>query len=424
MKILFITEKLPYPLDSGGNIRSYHILKGLSQEHSVTLVSTIVCDEQRKFEKDLKKICDEIITIKVKPETKFKFGAKIIKSIISSVPIVIERHYYHEMASAIKQIFLKKSETKKKYSSSGFDVVHFNHLDATIYQNLISRCTLKVLDGHNVVTNQIKTLIPYERNLVKHLYMISQLRKTENYEIDMCNKMTKCFVCSDRDKQYLSDMIKNTNIVAIPNGVDIDFFSSNFCENNLNIIPPKNSKKLIFIGTLDYGPCEKAVYYFCTEILPLIEQKISEIQFIAVGRNPSKRIRTLAKRKSNIILTGWVEDVRPYIHTADIFVVPLLSGSGTRLKILDAMAMRIPVVSTTIGAEGLEVKDGESILIADSPYEFLSAVEYLLQNNIRAKTIVKKAFNLAKKQYSWQVISKKVLSQYKLMEDLKKVKEL
>ncbi|GAK51419.1 glycosyl transferase, group 1 [Candidatus Moduliflexus flocculans] len=404
MNILFITEKFPYPLDSGGRIRTFHILKGLSQEHRITLITTIEQETQRQYLPDLQKICRDVTVITVKNETSVQLGKKILRNILSPIPIVVERHYQPEVAATVSRLL--------QSGDSSFDVVHFDHLDASIYANCLPPGMLTVLDEHNIVSNQIMTSAEVERNLLKRLYMQFQAQKTLRYEPDVCRKMTCCFVCSDTDKGYLMNIAKEAHVVTIPNGVDVEYFSDASWRRQASIKLPPAPQAMIFVGTLDYGPGATATRYFCHRILPLIHAQIPEATFLAVGQNPPQYLRDLANQDARILVTGRVDDIRPYVDRAKVFVVPLRSGSGTRLKILDAMAMSIPVVSTTIGAEGLNIRSGENILIADTPEDFSAAVLKLLQDDSFAASIKQNAFRFVRETYSWNTIWRDLLHAY------------
>lgn len=220
--------------------------------------------------------------------------------------------------------------------------------------------------------------------------------------------MDRCLVCSEQDKVVLSQLGGRSRMVVIPNGVNLDYFSFGSLAN-------ASDREIVFVGTLDYDPCEKGIWYFCSEILPLIKVEIPDVRFFVVGRNPSKRLQKIANANSGVILTGRVEDIRPFVYKARVFVVPLLSGSGTRLKILEAMAMGVPVVTTSIGVEGIEAINGEHIWIADSPIEFANAVMRLLNNLSETESMRKKARIFVEERYSWKSISQKLLDEYKLL---------
>lgn len=404
MDVLFISENFPYPLDSGGRIRTFHIMKGLSRQHTLTLVTTVEDEDTRRYLPELAKVCHDIKVIKAPRETPFELGRKLLKSLFSSAPIVVERHYLPQVAAEIQRLF----------ASDHFDVVHFDHLDASFYRSLIPDSVKTVLDEHNIVTNQVKTSIAAEPNILKKWYMRTQLGKTLRYESTVCPQMTRCFVCSDTDKAYLHEMAPQAQIRTIPNGVDVDYFSDHSWFDPAQHAQEPHS--IIFVGMLDYGPGGVAVRYFCQEILPLLQQEISDIRFYAVGQNPPTYLQTLASHNPNIVLTGRVPDIRPYAAKAKVFVVPLKSGSGTRLKILDAMAMGIPVVSTSIGAEGLEVCSGEYLFLADTPETFCSAVLQLLKDDDLAAAIRHNALNFVRKTYSWEKIWGDLLAAYQELE--------
>jgi len=399
-KILFITEKFPYPLDSGGRIRTYNILKGLSQKYEINLVTAIEHEGQKKYIHELEKLCRTVDIVEAPADTKFSLGLKILKNLGSSIPIVVERHHLHDIAALVR------------VRAAGCDAVHFDHLDASIYLADIPETAKTVIDEHNIVSNQIRTSADCENNLLKRFYMRLQQKKTERYEAAVCGKVTQCFVCSDTDRSYLRNMATDAIVETIPNGVDMDYFTNSHGCSPASASGSKSGQSIVFVGALDYGPGGGAVKYFCDDILPLIHKVMPELQFFAVGQNPPTYLKDLEKRDFRIVITGRVDDVRPYLAQSNVFVVPLRSGSGTRLKILSAMAMSIPVVSTTIGAEGLNMRHEEHILIADTPEEFSAAVITLLQNKALADSIAHKAQEYVEATYSWDVITDKLLSVY------------
>lgn len=399
MKILFISEKIPYPLDTGGNIRTYHILHGLSEAHDITLATTIDSRRQHELIRHLEPMCKKVIAANSGNKGRIQLAKDVLSGLFSATPVVVARHYCHDLQLNLQRLL----------SEQHFDVVHFNHLDAAAYMNLVPKSIPTVLDEHNIVSNQVKTAARTEANILKRAYMNLQIAKTVRYERNTAEKMSLCMVCSDADKAALAKMARKTRIAVIPNGVDIGYFDS--CQQGPNSLL-RSANNLVFVGTLDYGPCEAAVYFFSTEILPRILSEIPDIIFTVVGRNPSKRLQKLAINDKRIVLAGWVADIRPYLGTARIFVAPLLSGSGTRIKILEAMAMGKPVVSTSIGAEGIEAEDGADIVIADTPNDFSSAVIALIRNESRAKSIADKARSLVREKYSWEGIQRNLLAEY------------
>ena len=403
MKILFVTESFPYPLNTGGKIRTFHVLKGLCSAHEVVFVSNY---EPHVDEINFHAVEELVSDFHVVPHNKknsLALGLKVLWSLFSNIPIVVSRHYNPQMKKKIAS--LKQQE---------FDAGHFDHLDSSIYLECIEDGVKLFLDQHNVVTNQIKSSLAVESNWLKKIYMMLQARKTKQYEENTCSRMNRCFVCSDADKAYLLEISPDASLEVIPNGVDVEYFSS--LPKN---VPEKCShlskgKTVIFVGTLDYGPGEMAVKYFCNEILPILHKKDPDICFIAVGQNPPAFLNRMADRDNRILVTGRVSDIRPYVASALIFVVPLLSGSGTRLKILDAMSMQIPIVSTSIGAEGLETVSGINILIADEPQHFAESVLNLMESKTLQEKLKSNAYSLVSERYSWRTIWGYLLSHYAL----------
>ena len=186
----------------------------------------------------------------------------------------------------------------------------------------------------------------------------------------------------------------------MPNGVDCSYFT-----------PSKNGMKphsLVFTGSMDWEPNNDAIFYFIKHIYPLIKKKVQEISFTIVGRDPSDALIKLASKDKSIELTGRVDDVRPYIANSCLYIVPLRIGGGTRLKILEAMAMGKTVISTSIGAEGLEVTSEENIILADEPQVFAKRALELFENNNLRKNIESSGRKLTEQKYSWDIIADKL----------------
>jgi glycosyltransferase involved in cell wall biosynthesis len=172
----------------------------------------------------------------------------------------------------------------------------------------------------------------------------------------------------------------------------------------------------VFVGTLDYEPCEKGVWYFCREILPLIRRQMPQARFVAIGRHPSKRLRNLAASDPAIRLPGRVEDVRQHVWSAAVSVVPLLSGSGTRLKILEAMAMGSPVVSTSIGIEGIGARDRVHALIADDPQDFAAAALRVMSDRALAGRLAVSGRALVESRFGWPSVRRALLEGYRALD--------
>ena len=234
----------------------------------------------------------------------------------------------------------------------------------------------------------------------------------KKWETKFAMNFDLCVTMYDNEKKFLQSINPKLNIAVIPNGVDVENFKplpDNFRTNNL-----------LYIGKMDYQPNVDAVLYFIKEIFPVIKRETKNIKFIIVGSNPAKEIKQLENNK-DIIVTGYVNDVRPFYEQCALSVVPLRAGGGTRLKILESMAFGRPVISTSIGCEGLDVCNNENIIISDKPQEFARKTIELLQNKDFREKISKNARNLVECNYSWKSIAKR---QIQIYEKLTKIKQL
>jgi glycosyltransferase involved in cell wall biosynthesis len=223
------------------------------------------------------------------------------------------------------------------------------------------------------------------------------------WEIQLIEKFDKCMTVSDKNKAIMQSINPNLDITVIENGVDIE------CYRPL----PRNShnQNFLFTGTMLYVANHDAVLYFYREIFPLIESRMPGCRFFIVGKGPREEIRNLA-RYNNVKVTGYVNDVVPYYEESDIFVVPLRAGGGTRLKILEAMALGRPVISTSLGCEGLDVVDGQHLLIADDPKLFAEKTIELIKDRVLYERLVQNARALVENRYSWAAIADQLLSFY------------
>jgi len=400
MKILFITEQLPYPLDSGGRIRTFHILKGLAQHHSITLVTSSNRDSLKEPLDILGSFCSSVricTAIKTSPLARAKH---LMSCAINDKPAWLFLRYNKMMGEMISSVI----------DEGYYDAVHYDHLDATIYEKCLRRDCATILDEHNIVTNQIRTTAKSHSSPLMRFALKAEANKIRRYEASQIAKMTMCLVCSEADRDSLFGMVPSTHAVSIPNGVDLSYFRPSPKIRTLS--QDQQPRNIVFVGSLDYLPCAIAVEFFLRDILPSLREIIPNVQFYIVGSNPSIALRRLAESIPNVVLTGRVADTRPYLIDADVSVVPILSGSGTRLKILEAMAMGVPVVSTTIGAEGLFVENNRHLLLADTARAFAQAIAKLLTTPALAENIRKNALSLVRTCYSWDIIQRQLLSAY------------
>lgn len=395
MKILWVKAGGLMPPDSGGRIRSYQIAKALARSHEVTVYTFYAeqpNDPHDELRKDFKRV--ECRPLRIPAGRGLGEALLYARAFFSPRPYTMVKFCKPWIAGELR-LLLKETP---------FDVVV---CDSTATGGVIpweSSCR-KVLSTQNVEAQIWKRHYELARNPVWRAVCRREYRSMERIERDYLARADRVLAVSEVDRKFFSTVIPPGKIDVIPNGVDASYFHASGA--------PVNLAELVFTGAMDWIPNEDAIFYFAEQILPLIRREVPEILLTVVGRQPSQRLRKLAARTPGLRVTGRVDDVRPYMERAAVYVVPLRVGGGTRLKIFEAMAMGKVVVSTSIGAEGLDVCPGEDIAIADTPASFSDAVVDLLRNEQRRRTIGEAAVRKAQ-QYDWSAIADRlgrVLSQ-------------
>lgn len=253
---------------------------------------------------------------------------------------------------------------------------------------------IRVLDAANVEYDIHRRSAEASRSIVRRLWSSYEARKLRPQEIAICGEQDMVFIPSQRDKELLDRDVPHVPKTVIPNGVDTGYFTP--------YDGAVEDDTLVFTGAINYFPNADAVTYFVAEVLPLIHKVRPGVRFSIVGNAPPESVRRLAS--SHVEVTGFVDDVRPAIRRSAVYVVPLRIGGGTRLKVLEAMAMRKPIVTTPVGCEGIDVTDGSSVMIADSPQAFADATLRLLADRRRAQALAAAGYDLVRSRYDWSMI--------------------
>ncbi len=391
MKILFVTEQFPYPLDSGGNIRTFHVLRQLAKVHTVILAA---CERSGLSSADyeqLKPYCSEIKMFPPVPRGIIKQGYYLIDSLFGQMPYPINRNYSHQMSQWIQHMAEK------------VDVIHFNHLDTACYADDFSGSF--VFDTHNLISNIYKKLHEKESNRLKKWFLGAQLKKTMAYEARIIRKIRLCLVCSDPEKIEIENIAPGIRVKTVPNGVDTGAYTT---DENREF--KSGDRNLVFVGAMDYLPNSDGIRFFCEEVFGILQERLPGIHLTVVGRNPPESIKRIQSK--NLTVTGFVEDTRQWVQKADLMVVPIRVGGGTRIKILEGMAQGIPVLSTKIGAEGIEAENERNIFIADTPEEMADGVIKLFKNPGLRRNLAEAGRELVESKYDWDVVGQKLLAAY------------
>ncbi|HWP92365.1 MAG TPA: glycosyltransferase family 4 protein [Thermodesulfobacteriota bacterium] len=407
MKILFVTLGLPYPPDCGARIHDYNLIKNISGHHSVFLLSLITEEKQVRQVDHLRKLCHYLDFVLANSLSVKEHLFSIAHTILNGRPLATHPFIYDEMMNKISKVI-------GKYDP---DIVQIEHSFLAPYVEAIptdSRCK-KILSFHNLAFNQYKRMFFLKTPIKEKFLFLVKWMLMHGWEARYAQMFDHCLVVSPIEKEALGSANPNVPISIVDNGVDTTLYQP------LGEGPQENT--LIFVGVMGYPPNIDAVLYFCNSIMPLIQNRIPDLKLVVVGHEPAPEIRELAER-GNVTVTGYVENVIPYYQQSQVTIVPLRGGGGTRLKILESMALGRPIVSTTLGCEGLNVTDGENIMISDSPREFSERVIQLLTDKGLRERIARNARRLVETHYDWAVISRKLMKVYENISDYSKVRML
>lgn len=391
MRILWLKTELLHPVDKGGKIRTYQMLKELKRDHEITYLTLDDGAADKEARALATEYCHKLVCIPHNPRQKFTAGfyAELGLNLVSSLPYAIAKYRSPEMRRTILKL------TRENV----YDVVVCDFLAPAVNLPRDLSCP-SILFQHNVEAMIWQRHAEVQTNTLKHTYLSGQWRKMQAFEGVMCRRFDRVVAVSREDSEMMQREYKVTAIDDVPTGVDTVFFRPRRAERR----EPRN---LVFTGSMDWLPNEDAIRYFTTQIMPLIREKLPDVTLTVVGRNPYPALVELSKLDPSIIVTGRVEDVRPYMERAAAYVVPLRIGGGTRLKIFEAMAMEKPIVSTTIGAEGLPVQPESDILLADTPETFAAAVVRVLEDDEFAFHLGRRSARLVREQFGWNRVARR-----------------
>jgi glycosyltransferase involved in cell wall biosynthesis len=393
LRILFLAHLFPLPPDSGGKIKSYYTLRALANEHEVSTLSYVRTDEERRLLPELKEVSPALATIPLIRGVG-RQATDVFSSLATRRSFIISRDYRSTMQDKFRQIV----------DDFRPDVVHIDHLQMAQFVDF-SGTYKTVLDHHNVESTIIKRVAETGTSTAARLYAGIEWPKLRRYEISICKQCDLVLTVSEQDKWALADMgADSARLEAVPIGVDVHYFQPR--ERNTA------SNSILSVGTMYWPPNVDSMLYFCKEVLPIIRESMPSADLTIAGQRPTAAIRALAS-EPGISVTGYVDDMRELAPHCGAFIVPLRSGSGVRVKILNALAMGLPVVSTSIGAEGLEVRSGEHLLIADTSEEFAKAVIRLLSDADLGAELGRRGRELVCAKYSWEIVSQQLLELYR-----------
>ncbi len=388
MRILVLDEEFPFPPNTGKRIRSFSLFSRLGKNHEVSYLA--YGDADSLASKALKMVdLNAIAVADVKPD---KFGPlfylRLAANLLSGLPYIVTSHYSD----------LFKSEFVRQVDAFKPDLILCEWTPYAKFAEDIKGIP-RVVSAHNVESRIWRRYYETENNPAKKWYIARQVEKLERFEKEVFASFEGIMAVSQSDACEIKNICPEARVDVVDNGVDLDYFNHEAQKVDEN--------SLVFVGSMDWRPNQDAVTFFVKEIFPLIRQKKPEAHAVFVGRKPPEFIHAY-NDIDGIEVTGSVKDIRPYVHSSAVYVVPLRIGGGTRLKILDAMAMHKPIVSTVVGAEGLDVTDRENILLAKTAQSFADQVVRLMDDKALQEKLAKKGRELVEAKYGWDSLAAKL----------------
>lgn len=394
MKILIVTTKSPYPLFEGRALRTYNLIKQAALHHEIHLLSFVQTPEDLEGIEHMRSIC------KVVEYEKLYFdGAKtqILKDAIcelfSRAPLPVVKYRTAGM----------RAKMRKLMQTHQYDLVHLDMLHLADYMDLCGNTPVALIE-HNVEHVILDRRADNETRPLHRAYLRYQAAKLKSYEGRACQRAQHVVAVSELDAQQLRDLGPGARVTSVPNGVDTEYFRTSQT--------PRKPTSLVFVGGFTWFPNLDAITYFCEDILPKLLKAIPNIQLTVIGKQPDTPVAQEIAKHPNVKLAGLVEDIRPDVDAAAAYIVPLRIGGGTRLKILDALSMSKAIISTSVGCEGLDVEDGKTIVIADTPDAFAQAIVKVLAEPVWADTIGQQGRQLVESRYDWAAVAKTLMAVY------------
>lgn len=399
MRILFLAQIIPYPPDAGPKVKTWHVLRYLvSRGHQVTLAA-FIRPEEEEFLPIVAQLCHRVHTVPIR-RSKVSDVGFMLRSFITGRPFLIERDDLAAMRSLVRELLAQEA----------FDVVHADQLTMAQFaldrRRLTSRKPKLIFDAHNAVWTIVDRMAQNAPLYLKPLLRL-EAERVKRYESQLVCQADRVLAVTELDKTALLAGSPDHNgearakISVIPIAVDTHQIQP--------VASPPNSKTIFTLGTLHYPPNADGIRWFLQQVLPIIRQHEPGATLTIVGKNPPPDFIEMANRFPGVIeVTGYVPDLKPYLTRSAVVVVPVRAGGGMRVRILEAFAYGMPVVTTTVGLEGIEAKPDFEVLVADTPQDFAREVIRVLEDATLRARLSANGRELVERQYDWQVVLKEL----------------
>jgi glycosyltransferase involved in cell wall biosynthesis len=382
-RILFLTQILPYPLDAGAKVRAYYMLRHLAERHRVTLASLVRPTDRADAVGHLAGFCETVNTAPIRRSV-FRDATALLTSLATGLPALILR----DRSAAFRDLI------GRLVAATSFDAIHVDQIKTAQHVAQVERLP-RLVDLHNVYHEMIAGLARLTKSLWRKRLLQREAKTMARYECRVCRDFNEILAVTERDAAQLRAMIGPARpVTAIPICVDPS--------EAPRIAVNADSRALLSLGAMFYPPNVDGVLWFVREILPRVRREVPDVRLRIVGPRPDRSILRAADGNAAIQVVGYAEDAAPGMAASAALVVPLRAGGGMRVKILDAMARGLPVVSTRLGAEGIAATDGENILLADGADAFAQAVVRLLRDVALRRRLAQNARQLIESRYDWR----------------------
>lgn len=399
-RVLWLSHFVPYPPKGGAFQRSYHLLRALAEGNEVHLLAvrhkthTHPPEELARAGDELRRFCRSVGIHDLTAQTAgVGVYVRSLASLASRSPATAELYRSATLRAAVRGAV----------ASTRFDVVHVDTIGLAPYLEATGGVPA-VLNHHNVESFMVLRRVEREPSPLRRAFYRLEGRKLERLERDWVPRFRTNLVVSETDAELLRRIVPEGSIDVVENGVDTDYFRPDRQE--------APAPRLIFAGRLDQYANVDAMRFFIERIWPALRDRHAELKVEIVGNNPPPWLVDRCRRDDRVEVPGYVDDIRPRFRSAWAVVCPMREGAGTRLKVLDAMAMGVPLVATSMACEGIDVTPGKDVLVADTPERFVDAVERLLGDSVLRRSLGSEARRTVERRYAWTTIGAKLRETY------------
>ncbi len=394
MRIFMLTPYLPYPLLSGGQVRTYNLLKKISEEHDVTLFALIKHEDEKQYLPELEKYCSNVRVFKRTSQP--WHPRNILLAGLTAYPFVVTRNMVMSVKSAIAE----------ELARTEYDLIHVEtfymmpNIPETKIPTLLVEQTIEYL-GYERFAQKITKKFPFLRPLLN-----IDIAKITHWEKEYWRSCDQLITVSEDDREFIQETVPDLkDIAVVSNGVDIEFFEEK--KKQLH-----DTDTILFVGTFNWLPNVEAVEFLVEEVWPKIRESLPHVQLRIAGASPTAKIRQYAEQDDRICVTGRVPDIRDEYAQANVLLAPVFSGKGTRYKVLEAMATQTPVIGTSISMEGIGAEPEKEFLQADNADEMAAQTIRLLRDETLQKKLAKAGKKFVQQHFGWESISEELLAIY------------